>query len=70
MFFFNIPFAFNLVYIVPIAITDIVLAYIAAGFLMQRREKDFFSFSRNMSLLAMGLALVAFLASALLYIRI
>ncbi|MGI0100364.1 MAG: UbiA family prenyltransferase [Candidatus Micrarchaeaceae archaeon] len=70
MFFFIIPFAYNLVYIVPIVITDAVLAYIASGFMLQEKSKSFFSVSRNASLAVMGLALLAFLASALVYIHI
>ena len=70
MFFFDIPFAFNLIYIVPIAIVDIILAYIATGYLMQKKDKKFNKFARNASLAAMALALVAFLAAAVLFIRI
>lgn len=70
MFFFQAPFTFNFVYLVPIAITDIVLAVVAVGYIMQKRSKSFFKFSRNASLFAMGLALLAFLLSALFVIPI
>jgi geranylgeranylglycerol-phosphate geranylgeranyltransferase len=70
MFFYYLPFAYNLVYIVPITITDMIIAYIAVGHLLQRKTMRFFSISRNMSLVAMGIALLSFLASAILYIRI
>jgi geranylgeranylglycerol-phosphate geranylgeranyltransferase len=70
MFFFYAPFAFNLVYIVPIAITDITLLCISYGYLVQKRSKDFYKFSRNASLAVMALSVLAFLAAALLYIRI
>ncbi len=70
MFFFYAPFAFNLVYIVPIAITDITLLYISYGFLAQKKSSKFYSFSRNASLAVMALSVLAFLAAALLYVRI
>ncbi len=69
MFFFSPPFAFNLVYIVPIAITDILLAYIAIEYLMQKKSRDFYKLSRNLSLGMMALSLLAFLFAALVYIR-
>jgi 4-hydroxybenzoate polyprenyltransferase len=70
MFFFYAPFAFNLVYIVPIAITDITLLYISYGFLVQKKSSGFYSFSRNASLAVMALSVLAFLAAALLYVRV
>lgn len=70
VFFFSAPFAFNLVYLIPIAITDIILAYIATGYLMQKKDKKFNRFARNASLAVMALALIAFLGSALVYVRI
>jgi geranylgeranylglycerol-phosphate geranylgeranyltransferase len=69
-FFFYLPFAYNLLYIIPIAVTDIMLAYVAVGYLMQKKSKGFFDLSRNVSLFAMGIALISFLASAVFYIRI
>lgn len=70
LFFFTPPFAYNLFYIVPIAITDIILAYVAAGYLLQKKSVGFFKLTRNASLAAMGLALLAFMVSALIYIAI
>jgi geranylgeranylglycerol-phosphate geranylgeranyltransferase len=70
MFFFTPPFAFNLVYIVPIIITDIALAYIAYGYIVDKKSRGFYSLSRNLSLAVMALSLLAFLAAALVYIRI
>ncbi|MGA2800716.1 MAG: UbiA family prenyltransferase [Candidatus Micrarchaeaceae archaeon] len=70
MFFFYAPFAFNLVYIVPIAITDVTLLYISYGFLVQKKSREFYGFSRNASLAVMALSVLAFLAAALLYVRI
>jgi geranylgeranylglycerol-phosphate geranylgeranyltransferase len=70
MFFFTPPFAFNLVYIAPIIITDIALAYIAYGYIVDKKSRGFYSLSRNLSLAVMALSLLAFLAAALVYIRI
>jgi geranylgeranylglycerol-phosphate geranylgeranyltransferase len=70
LFFFDLPFAFNIIYIVPIAVVDIAIAYIGVSYLMQKKSKSFYSLSRNLSLAVMALALIAFLASALWYIRI
>jgi geranylgeranylglycerol-phosphate geranylgeranyltransferase len=66
LYFFAAPFAFNIYYIAPIAITDIILAYVAVGHLLQKRSEKFFKFSRNASLAAMALALIAFVLAALL----
>lgn len=70
LFFFNPPFAFNLVYIVPTAIVDITLAYIATGYLMQKKSKAFYRLSRNLSLAMMALAIITYLAAALYFIHI
>ncbi len=70
MFFFVAPFAYNIVYAAPIAVTDIALAYIASGFMLGKKSKRFYGMSRNLSLAVMGLALLAFLASAILYIHL
>ncbi len=70
MFFFAPPFAFNILYIIPIAVTDIVIAYIAVGFLTGKKSKGFYKFSRNASLAVMGIALLAFLLSALLFVMV
>lgn len=70
LFFFNYPFSFNLVYLVPIAITDISLLYISYGYLVQKKSSGFYRLSRNLSLAVMALSLIAFLAAALVYVRI
>ncbi len=70
MFFFVAPFAYNIVYAAPIAVTDIALAYIASGFMLGKESKRFYGMSRNLSLAAMGLALLAFLAAAILYVHV
>ncbi|MCL4373796.1 MAG: UbiA family prenyltransferase [Candidatus Marsarchaeota archaeon] len=68
MFFYERPFAFNLVYIVPIVIVDIVLLYVAAMY-TRRYDRKFFWFSRNASLVAMALAIFAYLMSALVFVQ-
>lgn len=61
------PFYHNLVYIVPIALTDAMLAYVAIGELLAKHNrKRFHRLSRNMSLAAMTIALLAYLGAALL----
>jgi geranylgeranylglycerol-phosphate geranylgeranyltransferase len=63
------PFYHNLVYIVPIAIADLILLYVALGeVLIGGNKKSFHSLSRNLSLAAMGIALIAYLAAALLFL--
>ncbi|MGD0729398.1 MAG: UbiA family prenyltransferase [Candidatus Micrarchaeaceae archaeon] len=69
-FFFTAPFAFNALYAFPIAIVDIILAYFAVGHLIGKKSTQFYKSSRNLTLAAMGLALLAFLISALYFIRI
>lgn len=70
LFYFP-PFYHNLVYIIPIAVTDLILLYVAFGEVMiKKNKKGFHSLSRNLSLAAMGIALIAYLAAALLSIPI
>lgn len=68
--FFAPPYAMNLLYIIPIGITDIVVMYISVGYIMQKKTRKFLSFSRNASLAVMALSLIGFLISALYFIRI
>ncbi len=70
MFFFYMPFRFNLVYIVPIAVADLTLLYIAYGYLVQKKSDKFYRFSRNASLAVMALSVLAFLAAALVQVMI
>jgi hypothetical protein len=68
---YYLPFYHNLVYIIPIALTDIILAYVAFGELLLKNDrKRFHRLSRNLSLAAMAIALIAYLAAALVYIPI
>ncbi len=70
MFFFIEPFRFNIAYIIPIIITDILLAYVSAGFILSKSTKRFYSLSRNLSLGAMLLAIIAYLMASLFYVAI
>ncbi len=63
------PFIENLVYLVPIAVADLIFGYVAIGYLTNSR-RVFFDTARNLSLVAMGLALAAFLFSAIYYVAI
>ncbi|MDE1865167.1 MAG: UbiA family prenyltransferase [Candidatus Micrarchaeota archaeon] len=66
-----LPFYHNVIYILPIALTDVMLAYVAFGELaIKRNKRDFHRLSRNLSLAAMTIALLAYLAAALLYVAI
>ncbi len=63
------PFYLNLAYIVPIAAVDLVLLYVAIGELLVKGDKRrFHRLSRNLSLAAMAVALLAYLAAAIVYI--
>ena len=70
MFFFKRPFSYNLAYIVPIAITDIMLLYVSAFYITRYNsaKEGIFDTARNMSLGAMALALLAYLFSSVVYI--
>lgn len=69
MFLFRMPFRYNLVYIVPIAITDILLLYVSAIYIKRHNvsKEGAFDAARNISLGAMALALIAYLLSSALY---
>lgn len=65
------PFYHNIVYLVPIVIADLILFYVAFGELMVKvNRKRFHNLSRNLSLAAMGMALVAYLAAAIFIVPI
>lgn len=68
MFFYLEPFAHNLVYLIPIIAVDAALLYVALGYLVRKPSASFIRASRNISLGAMALALLAYLASALVYV--
>jgi len=56
MFFYEKPFAYNLVYIIPIVLVDVVLLYIAVMH-TKRNDHKFFKLPRNASLAAMAVAI-------------
>lgn len=70
MFFYLRPFAYNAVYIIPILVVDAMLLYAGLGGLLRGRSQAFFRISRNLSLGAMALALIAYLVSALVYLPV
>ncbi|MGC8478845.1 MAG: UbiA family prenyltransferase [Candidatus Micrarchaeia archaeon] len=70
MFFYEKPFAYNLAYAIPIAITDACLLYVSIAYLRKNLSASFFRIARNLSLGAMALALFAYLAAALAYVPI
>jgi 4-hydroxybenzoate polyprenyltransferase len=71
-------FGGNLVYVVPIAVTDIALLYLSFGYLVMmpwkgksgKKGKAFFHLSRNLSLGVMALSTLAFLLAAIVHIPI
>jgi geranylgeranylglycerol-phosphate geranylgeranyltransferase len=70
MFFFSVPFRLNLAYAVPIAAVDIMLAYVAVGYVLDKHSEGFFKLSRNLSLGAMALAIIAYLIAGLVFLPI
>lgn len=68
MFFFSVPFRLNLAYAVPIAIVDIMLAYVAVGYVLGKHSERFFGLSRNLSLGAMALAIITYLVAGLIFV--
>lgn len=64
VFFFIEPFRFNLLYIVPIAIADAMIVYIAVRCLFDESNHTY-RLARNISLVAMGIALLGYLISAI-----
>ena len=70
MFFFELPFRYNLAYIAPILLVDAALLYVSIGYMRVKNTRSFFKLSRNLSLGAMTLALVVYLIVPLLYVPI
>lgn len=68
LFFLPGPFGGNLLYIAMIFLVDAMLVYVSAGYFVLKRGAEGRSFgrARNLSLFAMGLALLAYLLVALL----
>ena len=70
MFFFLMPFAFNLAYLMPIAAVDAMLLYVSIMQLSKKPDKSKFKLYRNLSLGAMALALITYLVVPLVYLGI
>ncbi|MGI0141354.1 MAG: UbiA family prenyltransferase [Candidatus Micrarchaeales archaeon] len=64
LFFYVHPFMLNPVYGVLVGITDIMLLYVGMGYIVKNKQK-FYDKTRNISLAAMGIALIAFLLSSI-----
>ncbi|MEM3827306.1 MAG: UbiA family prenyltransferase, partial [Candidatus Micrarchaeaceae archaeon] len=69
MFFYLRPFAYNLIYLLPILVVDALLLYVSILYFKASSVK-FFRLSRNVSLGAMALALLAYAAAALVYVPV
>ncbi len=82
-FFFNLPFKFNLLYLLLISITDILLiygniVYIKIGFKIKNKGNkqniakilEKYNLVRNLGLGAMSIALISFIISSLIYVPI
>ncbi|MDE1828318.1 MAG: UbiA family prenyltransferase [Candidatus Micrarchaeota archaeon] len=54
------PFQSNMIYAILVALTDLMLLYVGVGFVANPRQ-EFYDRTRNVSLAAMGIALIAFL---------
>ena len=70
MFFFRLPFSYNLAYLAPILLVDAILLWVSIGYARGKNSQRFFKLSRNVSLGAMALALVTYLIVPLLYLPI
>lgn len=65
LFLYVKPFAFNPIYALLVGATDLLLIYVGVGYVAIQKQR-FYDSTRNISLAAMGLALIAFLLAALL----
>jgi len=63
IFFYIAPFKFNMLYAFIVGLSDLLLLYVAIGYIYKGRK--FYDRARNISLAAMALALLAFLFSPL-----
>ena len=66
IFFFVPPFRYNLYYIVPIAVGDIMFMYVAVA-CMIRGSLQTYKLGRNITLIAMVIVVMGYLASAILF---
>jgi geranylgeranylglycerol-phosphate geranylgeranyltransferase len=66
LFFAVAPFMMSPIYGIIITVSDLMLLYVAVGYVVQKSQK-FYEKTRNVSLISMGLALVAIVLSALIH---
>lgn len=65
---FNVaPFRHNAVFAVPIAVSDVMLLYAGSGYILVH-SASFYKGTRNISLIAMSIALVAILISSVVFV--
>ncbi|MDE1855329.1 MAG: UbiA family prenyltransferase [Candidatus Micrarchaeota archaeon] len=67
LFLYVAPFALNIVYGTIIFASDLMLLYVGLGYMYTDKQK-FYEKTRSVSLIAMGMALIGIIASALVYI--
>lgn len=65
LFFYQPPFLYNIVYIVPVTIANIMIFYVACTYIYKPSRKTF-DYARNISLLAQIIILIAYLAAPLI----
>ena len=70
LFFMYAPFAYNLAYAAPIVIVDTLLLYVGAVMTKKKVGVREFANGRNISLTMMGVALLTFLISAIVYVHV
>ncbi|MGC8586407.1 MAG: UbiA family prenyltransferase [Candidatus Micrarchaeia archaeon] len=68
MFFYEKPFAYNLVYLAPILFVDISLLYVAIAYVKNGKKR--FRVLRNLSLGAMAIGIFAYLFGAIFFVAI
>ncbi len=64
LFAYVAPFSFNVAYLILVALTDVILIYVSVGYLA-KKTAGFYGSARNLSLIAMALALLAILIAPL-----
>ncbi len=67
LFLYIKPFEFNLVYGAIILVSDLILLYVGVGYIAVAKQR-FYEKTRNLSLFSMGIALIAIILSAIVYI--
>ncbi len=69
LFFFSKPFMYNTFYLVSILVVDAMLVYVSVAYATSRKLSRRVSLrTRNMSLAAMGLALLIYLLSSFIFV--